>query len=98
MRTLRYLTGVVSLELSSEKCTGCGMCRQVCPHGVFGDDRGKAVLKDRDACMECGACALNCPAQAITVTPGVGCAQAIIRSWITGGKPSCACGGDATCC
>jgi len=98
MNTLRYLSGVASLALDSEKCTGCGMCRQVCPHGVFGYDRGNALLKDRDACMECGACALNCPTGAISVTPGVGCAQAIIQGWMTGGKPSCDCGGDSTCC
>ena len=28
--------------------------------------------------MECGACARNCPVQAIRVTPGVGCAVAIL--------------------
>lgn len=98
MGMLRYLAGVVSLELHTEQCTGCGLCRQVCPHGVFGYEPGKAVLKDRDACMECGACARNCAAGAITVTPGVGCAQAIIHGWITGGKPSCTCGGDTNCC
>ena len=28
--------------------------------------------------MECGACALNCPQEAIEVNAGVGCAAAII--------------------
>jgi ferredoxin len=34
--------------------------------------------------MECGACTINCPADAIRVTPGVGCANYIIKTWIKG--------------
>ena len=34
-----------------------------------------------------------CPAQAISVNPGVGCAAAILNGWISGSKPSCGCGG-----
>lgn len=69
------------------------MCAQVCPHGVFAVTQGKARILDRDACMECGACAMNCPADAIAVHPGVGCASAILNGWISGSKPSCGCGG-----
>ena len=39
--------------------------------------REKVKIVDLDSCMECGACALNCSAEAITVTPGVGCASYI---------------------
>jgi ferredoxin len=48
-------------------------------------------------CMECGACALNCPTEAIEVNAGVGCAAAIIMSWVTGKAPSCGCD-DGGCC
>ena len=41
--------------------------------------------------MECGACALNCVPGALSVEPGVGCAQAIINGWLTGSEPSCDC-------
>jgi ferredoxin len=34
--------------------------------------------------MECGACAKNCPVNAITVDTGVGCATAVITGWLTG--------------
>ena len=44
----------------------------------------KADIVDRDACMECGACAANCPVEAVSVTPGVGCAPYIIQTWIKG--------------
>ena len=33
--------------------------------------------------MECGGCAKNCPEEAISVNPGVGCAAAIIAGWIS---------------
>ena len=98
MEKFRYLEGVTSLRLDTGKCIGCSMCALVCPHGVFVMEAGKADLADRDGCMECGACARNCPSAAITVTPGVGCASAIIHGWLTGQEPSCDCGGGSDCC
>jgi NAD-dependent dihydropyrimidine dehydrogenase PreA subunit len=85
---LRYLPGVVTLTLDETKCTGCGMCVSVCPHGVFELEDRKAKLVDRDACMECGACARNCAAEAIAVRAGVGCACAVLTGGCT---PSCGC-------
>jgi NAD-dependent dihydropyrimidine dehydrogenase PreA subunit len=92
MQGLRYLEDAVTLGFDAEKCTGCQVCTIVCPHGVFamGADK-RATIVDRGACMECGACALNCAWGAITVKPGVGCAEAIIHSWIFGGEPTCGC-------
>ncbi|MBK5095668.1 MAG: 4Fe-4S binding protein, partial [Deltaproteobacteria bacterium] len=43
-------------------------------------------ILDRNACMECGACAKNCPSNALSVTPGVGCASYVIQSWLGGRK------------
>jgi ferredoxin len=94
----RYIEGLATLKLDETLCSGCGVCREVCPHGVFGHESGPARLMDPGACMECGACALNCREGAISVSPGVGCAQAIIHGWLTGGPPSCGCGGDSGCC
>ncbi len=92
---MKYLTRDLSLQLDVSRCTGCGMCAVVCPHGVFALEDRKARLLDRDACMECGACATNCPAEAIEVQSGVGCAEAIINGLLTG-KETC-CGGDCCC-
>lgn len=86
MKELRYLPGVSTLKLDKEACIGCGMCSNVCPHGVFAVAQKKAHLVDHDACMECGACAVNCPVEAISVTPGVGCAAYIIQKWLKGSK------------
>jgi NAD-dependent dihydropyrimidine dehydrogenase PreA subunit len=92
------LTDVVTLTLTEEHCDGCGMCRTVCPHGVFVLEEKKARIADRDACMECGACALNCPSDAIHVDSGVGCAAAIIIGALTGTEANCGCGEETSCC
>ncbi len=94
-----YLKNVTTLGLRQENCTGCGRCIDVCPHGVFVMKAGKAEITDRDLCMECGACSLNCAFGAITVNSGVGCAQAIIYGMLTGNEPSCDCGpSSGGCC
>ena len=95
---LRYLRNVVTLELDAEKCTGCGMCEEVCPHGVFVVENGKARIVDRDACMECGACAMNCPAEALSVNAGVGCATGVIMGALRGTEPCRGCSDNSTCC
>lgn len=92
MKGFRYVPGVATLRLDQEKCTGCRMCEEVCPHRVLAVQNGKASVVDFDACMECGACAQNCPAAALSVRPGVGCASAIISSWFRRDKaPTCGC-------
>lgn len=95
METFRYLSGVTTLQLEKEACVGCGMCENVCPHGVFQLVDRKAEICDLDGCMECGACAQNCPTDAIRVTPGVGCAAYIIQTWIKGKAPA---DDGAKCC
>lgn len=99
MKTLVYLKDVVTLELDAEKCTGCRMCTRVCPHEVFAIAEKKAVIVRKDYCMECGACAKNCPEGAITVKSGVGCAAGIINGILKGTEPSCDCSGSGgSCC
>jgi len=91
---LRHIPGVTTLQLDTKLCSGCGMCLNVCPHGVLsGTDGRKVAVANRDACMECGACARNCPTAALSVRAGVGCAAAIIVGALTGTEPTC--GGGA---
>lgn len=92
---LRYLKNVATLGLDPERCTGCGLCTQVCPHAVIALMDGKAAIMDRDACMECGACALNCPAGALAVQAGVGCAQAVINAALGRSGGACCCSPDS---
>lgn len=99
-----YMKNGQTLALDAAACTGCGACIDVCPHGVFRLEGGKAVVAGRDYCMECGACARNCPAGALSVRPGVGCAAAIIIGKLRGTAPDCGCGcgtpsaGKSACC
>ncbi|MBI4803335.1 MAG: 4Fe-4S dicluster domain-containing protein [Elusimicrobia bacterium] len=95
--SLRYLKGVATLKLDAARCTGCGMCVNVCPHAVFRLENRKAIITDADLCMECGACALNCPVQAITVKKGTGCATAVRNGFLHGTEPDCGCGEDSGC-
>ena len=95
---MRYINNVVTLRYMPAKCSGCRRCVQVCPHAVFTMNGGKAVLRDRDACMECGACRMNCPEGAIEVRAGVGCATAVIGGAFRGGEPTCGCGDSPSCC
>jgi len=69
-----------TLKYKPELCINCGMCSTVCPHGVFEPGKDKAKIVRFEACMECGACQLNCSMNAITVESGVGCATAMILS------------------
>ncbi len=98
---MKYIPDVVTLELDTALCTGCGACEDVCPRGVFAVEERKAKIVDRDLCIECGACALNCPSGAIQVRSGTGCAAAILKSRISGGEPTCGCCGESngsSCC
>ncbi len=78
---LRYLKDVVTLELDRDKCSGCGVCTQVCGHAVFALNGNVVQILEKDRCMECGACAMNCPAEAVAVRAGVGCAWAIFNDF-----------------
>lgn len=80
-----------TLRYDSELCIGCEMCIIVCPHAVFAMNGRVVHFVRPDACMECGACQLNCPTGAVMVDSGVGCAAAMIRAALTGKK-------EASCC
>jgi NAD-dependent dihydropyrimidine dehydrogenase PreA subunit len=91
-----------TLHYYPERCINCRYCTRVCPQGVFAEGKERAHLVSPASCMECGACALNCPVQAIEVRSGVGCAAAMIHAALAGkdmDSAECGCGDTAgSCC
>lgn len=68
--------------IDEEKCTGCGICVDICPKGLFqliprpqkvyiacsSRDPGKVVRKICEVgCVACGVCVKSCPYDAITM-------------------------------
>jgi 2-oxoglutarate ferredoxin oxidoreductase subunit delta len=62
------------IDISRAKCTGCGICLQVCPRGVLAEDKAQwtgsfhPITVIRPArCTACRNCEALCPTGAITV-------------------------------
>lgn len=52
--------------VSTEKCTGCGVCARGCPTGAINIRNGRAVM-NRGKCIMCLCCHELCPEQAVKV-------------------------------
>ena len=53
-------------RLETDRCTGCGLCIDVCPSDVLALEDGTITLS-REGCFGCDHCAAVCPAGAITI-------------------------------
>ena len=98
---MRYFETAVTLEFDASRCNGCALCTRVCPHAVFEMKDKRAMLVDRGACIECGACAKNCEQEAIKVRAGMGCAAGLLGSVLRGTDPNnatCGCSGESSDC
>lgn len=53
--------------LDEEKCRGAAFCQQVCPRDCYEVDeqRHKAAMPRADRCVQCGACIVQCPFDAL---------------------------------
>lgn len=61
----------MSIEISAEKCVGCGRCRSVCPGSLICmDSSGKAAIPRPERCWGCASCVKECPVQAIAMFLG----------------------------
>lgn len=59
------------VRIEQGKCTGCGICEEVCPLDVIRLDGQlkKAYIRYPRDCQSCFVCELECPAGAVTVDP-----------------------------
>jgi Pyruvate/2-oxoacid:ferredoxin oxidoreductase delta subunit len=63
-------SNIAMLYVDEGRCSGCGVCVGVCPHGAIVVEEGKASIRQA-LCQQCEACAAACPERAIlSVTEG----------------------------
>lgn len=57
------------LELTVSWCKACGICMQLCPKDVLGEEEitKKVILIAPEKCNGCGLCELACPDYVFTV-------------------------------
>ncbi len=53
--------------LDKKKCKGVGFCEQVCPRECYEVDRNRHIttMPKADQCVQCGACIVQCPFDAL---------------------------------
>lgn len=58
---------LLRIALDAQACKGAGFCETVCPKDVFevDRDRRKATLPRAEECVQCGACLVQCPFDAL---------------------------------
>jgi len=59
---------LITYEIDSETCTGCGACLRACPHEAIEGKKKEAHVIDQLLCQKCGICLSVCTFDAITVT------------------------------
>lgn len=59
----------VIAAIDAERCTSCGTCVRVCPHGAAQEVDGKPVEIAAEECSGCGLCVDLCPVTAIATQP-----------------------------
>ena len=66
LRFARELRGL-QIHFHPEKCKGVWQCYTVCPVGCWtpDDEARVAIFRNPERCIACGACALQCPEEAI---------------------------------
>ena len=58
---------LLKITLDREKCLGAAFCETVCPMNCFEIDflKRKASIPDAEKCVQCGACIVQCPFDAL---------------------------------
>ena len=86
--------------LEKSKCTGCGLCKFVCPYDaikVIDDDLGHHIFQiDETLCKHCGACERICPSLRNVNFNGFQRYYFVTEAKCLNGLDNCSSGGFAT--
>jgi NAD-dependent dihydropyrimidine dehydrogenase PreA subunit len=58
---------LIKYEIDGEKCKGCGICLNACPHDAISGEKKKVHVIDQNLCQKCGICKEECKFEAIKV-------------------------------
>ena len=58
---------LITYSIDEENCTGCGLCKKVCPVEAITGEKKELHTIDPDKCIRCGACIAACTFDAVTV-------------------------------
>jgi len=59
--------GAAFAEINEKKCSGCGICIELCPYNAIRKDEIGTSKADSALCGGCGVCAASCPERAVTI-------------------------------
>jgi heterodisulfide reductase subunit A len=59
--------GAAFAEINEKKCSGCGICIELCPYNAIRKDEIGISKADSALCGGCGVCAASCPERAVTI-------------------------------
>lgn len=54
-------------QIDLDKCSHCGLCVPICPHGAILSSKDIPFFIDPGFCKGCGLCVTSCPSRAITL-------------------------------
>jgi heterodisulfide reductase subunit A len=57
---------LVRAVVDEQRCSGCGLCAEICSYGAITMKNRIAVVNEMD-CRGCGACAAICPSSAVSL-------------------------------
>ncbi|MBN1225952.1 MAG: 4Fe-4S binding protein [Deltaproteobacteria bacterium] len=58
---------LITYSIDEENCTGCGVCKNVCPVDAITGKKKELHTIDPDTCIRCGACMAACNFDAVKV-------------------------------
>ena len=59
---------LISYSIDREKCTGCLLCKKLCPAGAIEGERKQPHSIDQAKCTKCGLCLDSCKFEAVVVS------------------------------